>query len=506
MDIDIQRGELADAKADALAVAVFQEEHGKHSGSLKAIDKALGGAIGRMREEGEVRGKPSELTLVHTLGKLSAPRVLLIGLGKREKVTAQIVRDAAAEAARRLRAVGAHRVAFAPLGAESGSLDVEASARAIAEGAVLGLYRFDRHKAKNGDDADRRIDRLSIYLKDGKDKGAAERGAQAGRILAEAANFARDLANEPANHLTPTDLAERARAMAKEHGMECRILEREEMQRLGMGSALSVAQGSVQPPKFIVIEYRGGKKNGPTLGLIGKGITFDTGGISIKPAAGMEEMKADMSGAAAVIAAMGAIARLKLKANVTALAPATENMPSGSATKPGDVVRAMNGKTIEVINTDAEGRLILADALCYANQLGLSPLIDVATLTGACVVALGSITTGAMTNDDALLRRVFDAGAVAGEKFWQLPMFDEYKEQLKSDVADMKNVGGREAGTITAAKFLENFVDGTPWVHLDMAGTDGSTRDRGVLVKGATGTPVRTLVNFAVDWAAENGR
>ena len=271
-----------------------------------------------------------------------------------------------------------------------------------------------------------------------------------------------------------------------------------------MGAALSVAQGSVQPPKFIVIEYRNGKRGGPTIGLVGKGITFDTGGISIKPAQGMEEMKGDMSGGAAVIAAMGAIAQLKPKVNVTALVPATENMPSGSATKPGDVVRAMNGTTIEVINTDAEGRLILADALSYANELGLSPLVDVATLTGACIVALGTITTGAMTNDDALLGKVIAAGDTAGERLWQLPLFDEYEEQIKSDVADIKNTGGRDAGAITAARFLKHFAGDTPWVHLDMAGTDNSTREKGIYVKGATGIPVRTLVNFVMDWA-ENG-
>ncbi len=506
MKIDVQRGDIIGAKADAVVLTIAQGEPPKLEGALKAADKALGGTIAQMRERGEVRAKASELTLVHSLGKLAAPRLMLAGLGKPEKVTADTVRNAAAEAMRRLRASGARSVAFAAPAGGPGALDAATAAQAIAEGAVLGLYRFDRHKAKKKDDDDeRRIDQLTIYVRDSKDRAAAQQGATRGRILAEAANFARDMANEPANHLNPTDLAQRALDMAQERGIGCRILERADMEQLGMGSALSVAQGSVQPPKFIILEYKGGKKGGPTLGLIGKGITFDTGGISIKPAAGMEEMKGDMSGAAAVIAAMSAIAQLKPKANITALAPATENMPSGSATKPGDVVRAMNGTTIEVINTDAEGRLILADALCYANKLGLAPLVDVATLTGACVIALGSITTGAMTNNAALLRQVFAAGDAAGEKFWELPMFEEYAEQIKSDVADLKNVGGREAGTITAAKFLEHFVDKTPWVHLDMAGTDGSTRERGVMVKGATGIPVRTLVHFAMAWAADSG-
>jgi leucyl aminopeptidase len=268
-----------------------------------------------------------------------------------------------------------------------------------------------------------------------------------------------------------------------------------------MGSFLGVAQGSEQPPKFIVLRYRGG---GPThLALVGKGITFDTGGISIKPAAGMEEMKGDMSGGAAVIAAMGAIARLKPAIDVTAIVPATENMPSGTAIKPGDVLRAMNGKTIEVINTDAEGRLILADALAYAGRQQPSAIIDVATLTGAISIALGNVAMGAMTNSDALYGRVQRASEASGEKVWQLPMYDEYKEQIKSDVADMKNTGGRGAGSITAAFFLKEFVDDTPWVHLDMAGVDFYEKEKGVIVKGASGIPVRTLVHLALDLAKE---
>ncbi|HWO93561.1 MAG TPA: leucyl aminopeptidase [Dehalococcoidia bacterium] len=499
MRINVHRGEVSRASVDAIAVAVYQGEQ-KLSGPAKTVDKALDGAISDLLKSGEVRGKPSELTLVHTLGRMSSPRVLLVGLGKPEKLTTDVVRNAAADAARRARSTGARSLAFEAFGLAQRLLEPSPLGAALVEGAMLGLYEFDRHKS-NHEEPKRAIDILSVYVDDGKAKDAIERGAVRGRILAEATNFARDLANEPANHLTPSAMAERARSMAKEHGLDCRILERADMEKLGMGSALSVANGSVQPPKFIVLEYRGGGRKTHTLGLVGKGITFDTGGISIKPAAGMEEMKGDMSGGAAVIAAMQAIAQLKPKLNVTALVPATENMPSGSATKPGDVVRAMNGKTIEVINTDAEGRLILADALAYANQLGLSPLIDVATLTGACAVALGNVATGAMTNDEALLRDLMAASEQTGEKLWQLPMFDEYEEQIKSDVADIKNTGGREAGAITAARFLAHFAGDTPWVHLDMAGTDTSKRDRGVWTKGATGIPVRTLVSFALAWA-----
>jgi len=331
------------------------------------------------------------------------------------------------------------------------------------------------------------------------------RGVERGRILAEAANFARDLANEPANQMTPSALAEQAAAVARESGLECQVLEREQAQELGMGAFLGVAQGSRQPPKFIVLHYRGAGPDVTALGLVGKGITFDSGGISIKPAAGMEEMKGDMSGGAAVIAAMRAIAQLKLHVNVTAIVPATENMPGGNAIKPGDVLRAMSGKTIEVINTDAEGRLVLADGLSYARHLKLSPIIDVATLTGAISIALGNVAMGCMTNDQPLCDRIVQAGRAAGEKIWQLPLYEEYREQIKSEVADIKNTGGRQAGAITAAFFLKEFVGDTPWVHLDMAGVDFYDKEKGALVKGASGMPVRTLVNLVLSLAEEKG-
>jgi leucyl aminopeptidase len=317
--------------------------------------------------------------------------------------------------------------------------------------------------------------------------------------LAEAANFCRDLANEPSNVLTPTELAQRATSWAQDAGLECDVFDKAWMEERKMGALLGVAQGSEQPPKFIVLRYKGG---GTThLALVGKGITFDTGGISIKPAAGMEEMKGDMSGAAAVIAAMGAIARLKPAIDVTAVAPCTENMPSGTAIKPGDVLYAMTGTTIEVLNTDAEGRLILADGLGYAVEQQPDAIVDVATLTGAISMALGNVAMGAMTNNSSLYGKVRGAAEAAGEKVWELPMFDEYKEQIKSDVADIKNTGGRGAGSITAAFFLKEFVRDIPWVHLDIAGVDFYEKEKGVTVKGASGIPVRTLVNLALQLA-----
>jgi len=383
-------------------------------------------------------------------------------------------------------------------------LEAEACAQAIAEGTLMGLYTFRRHKKRDEDETD--LEELTLVEEDASKLEALQRGVELGIVLAEAVNFCRDLANEPSNVLTPSEMAERARAMAHEAGLECQILERKEMEEMEMGALLGVAQGSQQPPKLIVLHYRGAPGEEGALGLVGKGITFDAGGISIKPSGGMEEMKGDMSGGAAIIAAMRAIGQLRPAINVTAIVPASENMPSGSALKPGDVLRAMNGKTIEIINTDAEGRLILADALSYARRLGLSPIVDVATLTGAISVALGNVAMGAMTNDEAVLAKVKRAAAAGGEKVWQLPMYEEYKEQIKSDVADMKNTGGRNAGSITAAFLLKEFVEDTPWVHLDMAGVDNYDKEKGVMVKGASGIPVRTLVHLTLALAEERGR
>ena len=487
MEITTSTAALAESDAASLIVFVPQVDAPTASGPAKVIDDALDGALSTLAADGELSGKRGQIVVLHPLGKIPAKRVLVVGLGAPAKLDADVVRNAAASAARRARGLGTGGLAVA---VAADPIGVEEVAQAVAEGVVMGLYRFDRHFSPSDD----RQDVTAVTLH-GDDAAALERGTEVGTILAEAANFCRDLANEPSNILTPTELAARASQWASECGVEIEILEEGEAAELGMGSFLGVAKGSNEPAKFIVMRYRGGKDEAP-IGLVGKGITFDTGGISIKPAANMEAMKQDMSGAAAVISAIGAIARLQLPVNVTAIAPATENMPGGSAIKPGDVLKAMNGKTIEVINTDAEGRLILADALAYANTLGLTPLIDVATLTGACSVALGNVATGIMTNDDALAEEVIAAGKRGGEKLWQLPMYEEYEEQIKSNVADVKNTGGRMAGAQTAAKLLAMFAEDTPWAHLDMAGTDNADKTSGILVKGATGIPVRTLVNF----------
>jgi leucyl aminopeptidase len=497
MEISVRRGDIASYPAKAIIVALF--EGTAPSGATAAVDQALGGAISQLIKEGEVHGKANELTLVHTLGRIPSPRVLVLGLGKPQEFDLDKLRSAIAAAARHLRSHSADSVAAVAHGAGARGLSPEACAQAIVEGAVLGLYTFQRHKKKEEDE--REISDLILVEREAAELRALRRGVERGRILAEATNWARDLANEPANYLTPTDMAERAKAVAAERGLECQVLERKDMEKLGMGALLGVAKGSHQPPKFIILHYRGGKEGATPLGLVGKGITFDTGGISIKPSPGMAEMKSDMAGGAAVIAAMSAIAQLKPKINVTALVPATENMPGGGAQKPGDVVRALNGKSIEVVNTDAEGRLILADALSYARRLGLSPVVDVATLTGAIITALGRAIMGAMTNNEALLDRLREASAAAGEKLWQLPLLEEYKEHIKSEVADIKNTGNREAGSITGALFLQEFIEDTPWVHLDIAGVDHVEKEKGVLLKGSSGIPVRTLVNLALSLA-----
>jgi leucyl aminopeptidase len=500
MEIRVQAGDIATVAAKAIVVNLFEGVQ-QPGGATGAVDRALGGAISQLIQEGEIKGKEGEVTVIHTLGRLPAPRVLVAGLGKQEEFNLQKVRDVTANVLRQARRLGAETVATVVHGAGAGGREPEAAGQAIAEGAVMGLYRFRRYK--NGGDDEKELRELTLVEFDASRTEALQRGVERGRILGEAANHTRDLANEPANMLTPSELAERARALAADAGLECEVWGREEIERMGMGALLGVAAGSTQPPRFIILRYRGRPDSQRTIGLLGKGITFDSGGISLKPAQGMEEMKGDMSGGAAVIAATWALAKLRAPINVVTMVPATENMPSGSATKPGDVLRARNGKTIEVINTDAEGRLILADAICYARELGLSPIIDVATLTGAMAIALGPAATGFFANDETLAQKMIAAGEAAGERMWRFPIIGEYREMLRSEVADLKNVGDRYGGAISAAEFLRYFVEETPWVHIDMAPTDNVDRDKGIWVKGATGIPTRTLVQLLLDLARE---
>ena len=503
MEIKVIAGDIAGIEADAILVNHF-EGMKSPDGETAAVDRALGGAVSQLIKQGEIKGKPNEITMLHSFGKLPAARVVVVGLGKKSELSVNKIRGAVAETCRWLRSREISTIATVPQGANINNIGPGDAAQAIAEGALLGTYTFRKHMTKK-EDKPGEIKHLSI-VSASRLKSQLEKGADKGRIISEATNLARDMVNEPANYMTPTDMAETAAKLAREQGLEITILDLEQMKKLGMGGMLGVSRGSRQPPKFMVMNYKGGTAKEPDIALVGKGITFDSGGISIKPSEKLQEMKGDMAGGAAVIAAMVAISQLKPKINVMALIPATENLPDGNALKPGDVLTAMNGKTMEIISTDAEGRLILADALSYARKHGARKMVDAATLTGACLIALGDICTGAFGNNQELIDLIIAAGNEAGERIWQMPMFDEYGEQNKSDVADVKNVGGRLAGAITAAKFLAEFVDDTPWVHLDIAGTSLTDKERGYQIKGATGVPVRTLVNLVVSLAQKSSK
>ncbi len=500
MEIKVVVGDIAEVAADAIVVNLYQGVTSP-GGATGAVDMALDGAISDLIADGEITGKKGNTT-IHTLGKMPAKRVIVAGLGKQDSFNENTIRDVAGDAARYLRNLGVKKAATILHGAGIGGIDPEAAAAALAEGTLLGLYSFRHHMS--GDNGNHgKPEELAVMVFDPENEAAVQRGIETGRIMAEAASIARDLANQPANEMTPTRLALHAEEVATQHGLEFRVLERSDCAELGMGAFLGVAQGSVEPPKFIICRYNG-DPNDPdnNLGIIGKSITFDSGGISLKSADGMGRMKADMSGGASVIGAMHAIGQLKPRINVTMIAAATENMPSGSATRPGDILKSMSGKTIEVDNTDAEGRLTLGDAITYARQeLGVKRIVDIATLTGAMGIALGNVRAGVFSNNQELVDAVIAAGEESGERMWQMPLDDDYKEQNKSDVADIKNTGGRPAGSITAAHFVGEFAEDTPWVHMDIAGVYMVNRDHGVWVKGASGIPVRSLVRLAQNLA-----
>ncbi|MCY3656524.1 MAG: leucyl aminopeptidase [Chloroflexi bacterium] len=495
MQIEVTSGDLAAQDVDTVVVSL-PEGSRRPGGAAGALNTASGGALHAMIASGAIRLSDGALAPVPVGDDIGARRAFVHGLGDRSKLNPGRTRSQAGALSRSLRGVDAGSVAIAAQPDWLGS-DLERGAQAIAEGFTLGLYRFDQHHTREQDRPRGNVSSLLIVERSERRAARVRAGVERGQIMGEAQNLSRDLSNSPANLMTPTDMAARAQEIAEATGIECEIIEREEAERLGMGSYLSVAQGSDQPPKFIVLRYRGapGRRS---VALIGKGITFDSGGISIKPAGGMERMKADMSGAAAVLGAMQAIARLAPAINVTGIAPCTENLPNGSATKPGDVFYAMDGQSVEVINTDAEGRLVLADALGYARAHNCSPLIDVATLTGAMSIALGNVRTGVFVNNDRLFRDLDSAADDAGEPIWRFPLDDEYDNQIKSDVADIKNTGGRGAGSITAAKFLQRFAHDTPWAHFDIAGVMDNDRDRGEKVKGVAGTATRTLVEYVL--------
>lgn len=495
MEIKVIAGDITSIEADAIVVNLFEGVE-RPGGATGAVDKALDGIITTLIANGEIKGKLNQINIIHSLGKLPARIVAVAGLGKQPEFTLDRIRGVSAEFCRALRKLNCRRIATIVHGGGIGGIEPEPAAQAITEGSILGLYKFRKHLTREPEEQD--IEELLIVERDAAKLPALEQGRHKGKIIAQATNQARDWINEPANYMTPSDMARVAQELAKTYNLDLTILDRDQMEKEGMGALLGVAQGSHQPPKFIALSYQGNPTSSKTLGFIGKAITFDSGGLDIKSTEAMADMKGDMAGGAAVLSALAAIAQLKPKVNVTALVAATENLPGGSALKPGDILKAMNGKTIEVVNTDAEGRLTLADVLSYAVKQRLSPLIDVATLTGACQIALGDVCSGIFGNSQELIDKVTKAGADAGERLWQMPMYEEYKELNKSDIADIKNSGGRWGGAITAAQFLNEFAGDTPWVHIDIAGTARSDKERGYSVKGATGVGVRTLVNFAL--------
>ena len=488
MQIKLENRRFTEIDSEALVSYAF-EEADPVQGRVAEIDQAMSGLLKKLATSGEVTGKMLEMTLVHAPPGLHAQRLLIVGAGKREGFTTATLRKLAGAALRYLKGRSVKQFSFFVRESDA----TEAAAQAITEGAVAANFESDKYKTdkKNGKEVE------TVSLAGFEGRGAA--GIERGRIIAEAQNFTRDLANEPSNRLTPNDLAERAAAMAKAAGLACEILDERKIAELKMGALLSVAQGSIEPPRVIVLTYMPAqaKAGAPVIGLVGKAVTFDTGGISIKPAEGMEKMKYDMAGGATMIGVMRALAALKPAVKVIAVVPSTENMPGGRAQKPGDVQVSMAGKTIEVVNTDAEGRLILADGIEYAKRLGCTHLIDAATLTGAIVVALAGINVGVFGSDQAFTDKLLASAKECGEKMWPMPVDEEYREFIKGSVADIQNISsGKGGGAITAAMFLKEFSGDTPWIHLDIAGTAWLDDAKPWAAKGASGVAVRTLVDL----------
>jgi leucyl aminopeptidase len=492
MNVAVVVAALEAFETPLLAVAVPKQGKALPA-PLARLDAALAGVLSRLFASGEFAGGRDECAVVYATG-VPAGRVLLVGMGKPEEVGRTAVRRAAAVAARRAKALGTGSLALAVPAEFRGVLAAAELGQVVVEGAEQGVWLFDEYKAEKAEDKKPPVGAFTLLV-DAADAAEATKGSAVGSAIAAGQALTRRLQVLPPNVCTPAYLAEAARELGRAHGFTVTVLEKPAIEAEGMGALLAVNQGSATEPRFIVLEYRGAGDAAP-VALVGKGITFDSGGISIKPAASMEDMKYDMSGAAAVLGAMDATGRLKPALNVVGVIPATDNMPGGRAVRPSDVVKAHSGKTIEIVNTDAEGRLILADALSYVKRFKPAAVLDAATLTGAALVALGQTVSAVMGNDDALIEEVRRAGERAAERVWPLPMYDEYRELNKSDIADVKNSGGRYAGTISAGWFLREFAEGYPWVHLDVAGTAYTGSDTPPLAKGPAGVPMRLFVEF----------
>jgi leucyl aminopeptidase len=506
MKITVQQGGIQAIEAEAVIVNLFKGVT-QPGGATGVVNQALDGAIAELIESGDLTGKLGQTVVLYPRGAIPARRVIVVGLGEAETFDLEAVREAAGAAIKQAQQVGAASVATIIHGGGIGGLDLTEATQAVVESSLLALYKYDAPRSKKDEEEnDRAVESLTLVEFDEAKIGQIEAGAEAGRIIADSVTLARTLGNQPSNVATPAAIAETAQTMCAEVGLACTVLEEADLREQGMAALLAVTQGATRPARFVVMKYEpDGAAPGKPVVLVGKGVAFDTGGYSLKPAKSMEDMKGDMTGAAAVIAAMRAVALLKPPLSVIGLTPLVENVISGTAYKPGDVFIAKNGVSIEVLNTDAEGRLILADALCYAHDLEPAAVIDVATLTGGKVIALGERTTGLFCTDDALAETLAEAGQKVGEPLWRLPLDSAYDRQLKSQVADIKNTGGRAASAVTAARFLAHFVGEWPWAHLDIAGGEFYSNSpeqtaRSYLTKGATGVTVRTLVEFLRNW------
>ncbi len=503
MNIQVKIGEATTTTTEVLVCLTYEKETtlSKH---IKALDRTLGGQLTEVQKSGEFEGKRNQTTLIHVNGRIPAKRVLLVGLGSRGQLTLEGIRQAMGTAVKRVRQVKAKGFACIMPETSKALGHADGIAQVMVEGAILGDYRFTDYRT-DGPENGAGPNTMTFVAKE-SEVTALKAGAKRGQILGEATCFVRDLCNHPGNVMTPSRVVAEARKIARESKIRLKVLDKNEQEKLGMGGLLGVSRGSAEPSQFIILTYSGGRPTQKPIVFVGKTVTFDTGGISLKPSENMEQMKADMTGGAEVLATVRAASRLKLPLNVAGILPVAENMPGGKATKPGDILKMLSGKTVEVQNTDAEGRLILADGLAYATRLKPACVIDIATLTGACIVALGQFAIGMLGTDETLKHDLQKAGEVAGERVWELPLWDEYFDQLKSDVADMRNIGGRGGGTITAAMFLKQFIGDYPWAHLDIASTDWSASERAYIPKGPTGTGTRLLIQYLLNQTAGSGK
>ena len=498
MEFIVKSGTPEKQRSGCIVAGVYETR--KLSTVARQIDDVSGGAIGAILRRGDLEGKQGQTLLLHNVPNLPSERVLLVGCGKEKEFNENRYREVTAKAISVLKDTGATEVTSYLTELDVKGRDIAWKVRQAVEITEAALYRFDQMKSKPNNNR-RALRRVVLAVPKRSDLGHGERAIHEGAAISEGMRLARDLGNLPGNICPPAYLAEKATEIGKQYGLKTTVLEKDEMEKLGMGALLSVSRGSRQPPKLIVLEYQGEKEGEPPVALVGKGLTFDAGGISIKPAANMDEMKYDMCGGASVLGAIKAAAELKLPLNIVGIIPSSENLPDGDANKPGDIVTSMSGQTVEVLNTDAEGRLILSDALTYAERYKPAVVIDIATLTGACVIALGAHASGLLANNDQLARDILSAGKYTYDRAWQLPLWDEYQKQLDSNFADMANIGGREAGTITGACFLSRYAKSFKWAHLDIAGTAWKTGKE----KGATGRPVPLLVQYLINRARKDG-